>query len=78
VQQARRDAGLHVADRIRLSVLASDAAAAAARAFAGYVRTETLATTLDLERELDGAGVFRHSGELAGAPVQLALTKAAV
>jgi isoleucyl-tRNA synthetase len=78
VQQARRDAGLHVADRIRLSVLASDAAAAAARAFAGYVRTETLATTLDLERELDGAGVFRQSGELAGAPVQLALAKATV
>jgi len=76
VQQARRDAGLHVADRIRLSLALPEGAAAAVRAFADYVRENTLASELDLEGRLSGPGVFQLDAELAGAPLRVALAKA--
>ena len=43
VQQARRDAGLEVSDRIRLTIGADGAVADAVRAHAGFVAAETLA-----------------------------------
>jgi isoleucyl-tRNA synthetase len=46
VQQARRDAGLDVSDRIVLDVSAPAAVADAARTHAELIRRETLATTL--------------------------------
>ncbi|HLN68035.1 MAG TPA: DUF5915 domain-containing protein, partial [Streptosporangiaceae bacterium] len=48
VQQARRDAGLSVSDRIRLTVGADGAVAGAVRAHAGFVTAETLAVSLDV------------------------------
>jgi isoleucyl-tRNA synthetase len=56
VQQARRDAGLSVSDRIRLTVGADGAVAAAIRAHAGFVAAETLAVSLDVRpaEEVDG------------------------
>jgi isoleucyl-tRNA synthetase len=48
VQQARRDAGLSVSDRIRLTIGAEGAVAAAVRAHAGFVAAETLAVSLDV------------------------------
>ena len=47
-QQARRDAGLSVSDRIRLVVGADGAVADAIRAHAGFVAAETLAVGLDV------------------------------
>ncbi|HXO25228.1 MAG TPA: class I tRNA ligase family protein, partial [Streptosporangiaceae bacterium] len=58
VQQARRDAGLSVSDRIRLVVGADGALADAVRAHAGFVTEETLAVSLDL----------RPAGEVGGEP----------
>ena len=58
VQQARRDAGLSVSDRIRLVVGADGALADAVRAHAGFVTEETLAVSLDL----------RPPGEVGGEP----------
>jgi isoleucyl-tRNA synthetase len=58
VQQARRDAGLSVSDRIRLTVGADGAVAAAIRAHAGFVAAETLAVSLDV----------RPAGEVDGEP----------
>jgi isoleucyl-tRNA synthetase len=75
VQQARRDAGLHVADRIRLSLGLSDGSAEAVRAFADYVQENTLAIELDLEGRLDGAGVFSAEAEIGGSAVRVALAK---
>ncbi len=46
VQQARRDAGLDVSDRIVVDVTASAAVADAARTHAALIERETLATTL--------------------------------
>jgi isoleucyl-tRNA synthetase len=75
VQQARRDAGLHVADRIRLSLALSREAREAVRAFAAYVQEQTLATELDL----DGSpppGAFTVDAELGGSPVRVAIARA--
>jgi isoleucyl-tRNA synthetase len=57
VQQARRDAGLAVSDRIRLTVGADGPVADAVRAHAGFVAEETLAVTLDVRpaAEVDAA-----------------------
>jgi isoleucyl-tRNA synthetase len=48
VQQARRDAGLSVSDRIRLTIGAEGTVADAVRAHAGFVAAETLAVSLDV------------------------------
>jgi isoleucyl-tRNA synthetase len=48
VQQARRDAGLDVSDRIALTITADPAAADAARTHAELIRRETLATSYDV------------------------------
>jgi isoleucyl-tRNA synthetase len=73
VQQARRDAGLSVSDRIRLVIGADGALADAVRAHAGFVAEETLAVSLDV----------RPAGEVGGDPqpagdgaVTVALTQA--
>ncbi len=58
VQQARRDAGLDVSDRIRLTIGADGAVADAIRAHAGFVAAETLAVSLDV----------RPAGEVGGEP----------
>jgi isoleucyl-tRNA synthetase len=46
IQQARRDAGLDVSDRIALVVGAHDPVASAVRTHADFIRAETLATVL--------------------------------
>jgi isoleucyl-tRNA synthetase len=48
VQQARREAGLDVSDRIVLRISADAAAADAARTHAGLIKRETLATAYDV------------------------------
>jgi isoleucyl-tRNA synthetase len=48
VQQARRDAGLDVSDRITLSISADPATADAARTHAEMIRHETLASSFDV------------------------------
>ncbi|GAB3255284.1 isoleucine--tRNA ligase [Nocardioides dilutus] len=48
VQQARRDAGLDVSDRIALTIAGSDAVQAAARAHESLITGETLATSYDV------------------------------
>jgi isoleucyl-tRNA synthetase len=70
VQQARRDAGLAVSDRIRLDIGADGAVADAVRAHAGFIAAETLATGLEV----------RPAAEVGGDPHPVALltTSAAV
>ena len=59
VQQARREAGLAVSDRIRLTVGASGGVAAAIRAHAAFIAAETLAVALDV-RPLDEVEAAVH------------------
>jgi isoleucyl-tRNA synthetase len=70
VQQARRDAGLAVSDRIRLTIGADGATADAVRAHAGFVAAETLAVDLEV-RPYAELGTDPHP--LPGAAVRLAL-----
>jgi isoleucyl-tRNA synthetase len=70
VQQARRDAGLAVSDRIRLTIGADGAVADAIRAHAGFVATETLAVDLEV-RPCAELGTDPHP--LPGAAIRLTL-----
>jgi isoleucyl-tRNA synthetase len=63
VQQARRDAGLHVSDRIALTLGVPDAIRAQIAPFRALITEPTLAVSLDFEpgepnTELDGEPVF--------------------
>jgi isoleucyl-tRNA synthetase len=63
VQQARRDAGLHVSDRIALRLGVPDAVRAQVEPFATLITEPTLALSLTFEAgepnaELDGEPVF--------------------
>jgi isoleucyl-tRNA synthetase len=65
VQQARRDAGFDVSDRIALTVGGSDAVQAAARAHERLITEETLATSYDVTAEGNGTEVTVGDGEKA-------------
>jgi isoleucyl-tRNA synthetase len=71
VQQARRDAGLAVSDRIRLTLGADGATAEAIGAHAAFVSAETLAVTLEI-RPLADLSATPHP--LPGTHLKVALT----
>ncbi|OLB81612.1 MAG: isoleucine--tRNA ligase [Actinobacteria bacterium 13_2_20CM_2_71_6] len=72
VQQARREAGLDVADRITLTVEANPSVAAAVEAYRDFVAAETLAASVTLGPA--GPGAF--SGEAGdGEPVQVSVAR---
>jgi isoleucyl-tRNA synthetase len=54
VQQARRDAGLAISDRISLQLAGDEVVRAAVEAYADLIKAETLSTQLDLPEHLDG------------------------
>jgi isoleucyl-tRNA synthetase len=54
VQQARRDAGLEVSDRIALTIAGSDAVQSAARTHEQLITSETLATSYEVVAGADG------------------------
>ncbi|MCA8943529.1 MAG: isoleucine--tRNA ligase [Planctomycetes bacterium] len=69
VQQARKDAGLHVADRIRVAVDAGDDVRTAIETHADYVKEQTLADELKFGSV---AGARREAeGQVGGAPVKI-------
>jgi isoleucyl-tRNA synthetase len=72
VQQARRDAGLAVSDRIRLTIGADGAVADAVRAHAGFVAAETLAVDLAVHPSAEVAG---DPQPVADAAVSVALAR---
>jgi len=72
VQQARRDAGLAVSDRIRLTIGADGTVADAVRAHAGFVAAETLAVDLAVHPVAEVAG---DPQPVADATVSVALAR---
>ena len=74
VQQARRDAGLSVSDRIRLTIGAGGAVAEAVRAHAGFLAAETLAVRVDVRPPGDVRADPQAAG---GGLVKVALTREA-
>jgi len=73
VQQARREAGLDVSDRIRLTVGAHSPLAEAIAAHASFIAAETLAVALDV-RPLDSVGAPAHA--VGDAAIKVALERA--
>ncbi|MGC6488825.1 MAG: isoleucine--tRNA ligase [Planctomycetota bacterium] len=76
VQQARKDAGLHVSDRIRVTAAADAAVEAALRGHGDYVREQVLAEAL----EFGGApaGAFSASGKVGSDGLAVTLSVQAV
>ncbi len=73
VQQARKDAGLEVSDRIALRIAGDAVAVAAIGAHRELIAAETLATSLDArEAELAGAGTAVGSGSAVTIEVERA------
>jgi isoleucyl-tRNA synthetase len=72
VQNARRDAGLEVQDRISLTLGGDDALLDAVRAHEAYVTGETLATSLDLGSEPNGGA----TAELEGRTLSIGVARA--
>jgi len=68
VQQARRDAGLAVGDRIRLTVLGDDAVVGAVMAHQGLLQREVLADSVGVATFAAARDVGGAAGALADAP----------
>lgn len=65
VQQARKDAGLDVSDRIHLVLAGTASVVAAARAHEQLITRETLATSYSVEEHMTGTEIPLGDGELA-------------
>jgi isoleucyl-tRNA synthetase len=72
VQQARKDAGLDVSDRIALVLAGTPAVVAAARTHEELIARETLATSYSVDEHMTGIEIQVGDGELA----TVALTRA--
>ncbi len=73
VQQARKEAGLHVSDRIQLGVDASPRIAAAVEAHRSYLEEQTLA--IDLRLGPLPPGVHTHAADLDGTPIRIGVAR---
>lgn len=76
IQNARKDAGLEVTDRIRLIVRASQKTAIALERQSEYVKQETLALELRLMNKKDSSNVTLHQVDINGETVEIGLEKA--
>jgi isoleucyl-tRNA synthetase len=73
VQQARRDAGLDVSDRIALTLGASDGVIRAVEAHRDFVAAETLATSVEFGAPADLDGFTGEVGD--GEPVTVVVNR---
>jgi isoleucyl-tRNA synthetase len=76
IQQARREAGLAVSDRIRLALELAPEAREAARAFSAYIAENVLALELDLDGRLDTRDMHASEAALDEGRVGIALARA--
>jgi isoleucyl-tRNA synthetase len=75
VQRMRKEAGLAVSDRIRLSLLADVPVLEAVEEHRAWIAEEVLATELVIGGELHAKTLARQSVDLDGTRADLALTK---
>ena len=76
VQQARKDAGLHVSDRIVLQFGADDETTATLMQHADYIKTQVLATTFTRSQAKGGEVAVAKVGSGDGKPVRILVLKA--
>ena len=74
VQQARKDADLHVSDRIRLALDVPDEWRAAVEQFRDTVCDQTLATRLEFSHDL-GSDLSVHAAALGGESVRIGIAR---
>jgi isoleucyl-tRNA synthetase len=78
VQQARREAGLHVSDRIHLELSVTGEWTAAVARFREYIAEQTLARELHVSAEgIPDSGFFRHSATVGGETITVGVQKLA-
>ncbi len=75
VQQARKEADLHVSDRIRLALDLPDEWRSAVDDFRDYVCEQTLANELKLELDPTSEGLFVHEATFGGDSVRVGVAK---
>jgi isoleucyl-tRNA synthetase len=75
VQQARKDAGLHVSDRIRLALVVPDGWRVAVERFRDWIAEQTLAREVALIDEISDPRLSRHEAGIAGEQLRIGLTK---
>ena len=73
VQQARKDADLHIADNIRLRLVVPDPVKAAVEAHKDYVSEQTLAVDLGFGALV--SGMFESQTKLGKEQITIGLTK---
>ena len=76
VQQARKDAGLHVSDRIVLQFGADDETTATLMQHVDYIKTQVLATTFTRSQAKGGEVAVAKVGSGDGKPVRILVLKA--
>ena len=76
VQQARKDAGLHVSDRINLQCETDDATANVLLAHADYIKSQVLATSMTASKAMGGEVAAAKVGSGDGKPVRILVHKA--
>jgi len=74
IQQARKDAGLHVSDRIRLALVLPAAWRGAVERFREWIAEQTLARSLELVDEIPG-GLSRHAAQVGEETVAVGLAR---
>jgi isoleucyl-tRNA synthetase len=75
IQSARRDAGLHISDRIQLNIKTSGDVEAAVRTHAAYIAGQTLAELTIGTDESDSAEMFEATTDIEGKPVAVRLRR---
>ena len=75
VQQARKEADLHVSDRIRLRLDLPDHFARAVEAFRSYVSEQTLAVALGVGADDGDAPASRHEASVGGETLRIGITR---
>ena len=73
VQQARKEAGLHVSDRIHLCLELPDDFRRAVERFSDYVTEQTLAIDLQLDASGAGEEVSFHEGRIGGQTLRIGI-----
>ncbi|MBW2275272.1 MAG: isoleucine--tRNA ligase [Deltaproteobacteria bacterium] len=76
VQQARKEAGLHVSDRIHLVLGLEEDWRAAVDRFRDYVGQQTLATEIQLDWDPDADDILRNEASIGGSTVRIGLRRA--
>jgi isoleucyl-tRNA synthetase len=75
VQQTRKDAGLHVSDRIRLTLALPDDWRKAAERFRDWIADQTLAREVELVHPDARSGKLSHRAEIGGRQVGIGLER---